>query len=77
MLLLAGVPFLTVSLTAPALTGAVGAASAAALETWFGRSAWLLPWLTFGWGVRLTAPGLLPELKLGWPTLLLWLDLTL
>ncbi len=76
-LLLVGVPFLTICLAAPHVTGAVGLAISATLHAAFGRSAWLLPWLTLGWSVRLVAPGLLKGMQVGWPALFLWLDLTL
>ncbi len=76
-LLLVGVPFLTICLAAPHVTGAVGLAVSATLHAAFGRSAWLLPWLGLGWSLRLLAPGLLKGMQVGWPALLLWLDLTL
>lgn len=76
-LLLAGLPFLTVCLAAPHVTGAVGLAISDTLHAAFGRSAWLLPFLTLGWTMRLLTPGLLGSLRVGWPALLLWLDLTL
>lgn len=76
-LLLAGLPFLTVCLVAPQVTGAVGLAISDTLYAAFGRSAWLLPFLTLGWTMRLLTPRLLGSLQVGWPALLLWLDLTL
>ncbi len=76
-LLLAGLPFLGICLAAPHVTGAVGLAISDTLYAAFGRSAWLLPFLTLGWTMRMLTPGMLGSLRVGWPALLLWLDLTL